>query len=297
MARELDSGPVVQADGVALTPSAPAGASRVVAPSGSAPALRAVLPALQALLVFVIIIGVWAAISAGFNLSQAVLPRPWTVFQALSSNTALILRNAVPTVAVGVLGYLMAAVLGIPLGWALARPSRLQSMLTNGVLSAQIFPKIAVAPLLIVWFGFGYLPKILFVFLLVFFSIAINAATGFSSVPLELRELAQMLGLRPLARFTKIELPCALPNIFAGLKIAGSWTIVAAVVMEFVGSSSGLGYLILETETSLQVPLMFAVFVVITVFGYFLYGIVVLAEALLIPWHISRRQGRQIGTL
>lgn len=258
---------------------------------------KAVTPVMEAGLVFVIIIGIWSAVSAGLNLSEAVLPRPWSVLQALSRNAGVIGQNATPTVLVGVLGYLAAAAFGVPLGWALARPSRVRSMLTNGVLSAQIFPKIAVAPLLILWFGFGYAPKIFFVFLLVFFSITINAATGFSSVPLEVRELAQMLGLKPVARFAKIELPSALPNIFAGLKIAGSWTIVAAVVMEFVGSNRGLGYLILETETSLQVPLMFAVFVVITLFGYLLYGLVLLAESILIPWHISRRQGRQLTNL
>jgi NitT/TauT family transport system permease protein len=206
------------------------------------------------------------------------------------ANIGALGSNSVPTTILAVLGFIAAGLLGVPLGWCLARPSRVQSVLSSGVLFAQVFPKIAIAPLLLVWFGFGDYPKILFVFLLCFFPVTVNAAAGFASTPTEVRDLAAMLGLRGWERLRKIDIPAALPSIFTGLKISASFAIIAEIVFEFVGSNSGLGYFALNTETTLDVPLMFGAFGAIALLGFVLYGVVALAEVLLIPWHVSRRQ-------
>jgi NitT/TauT family transport system permease protein len=238
----------------------------------------------------VAVVLIWWAVAAGFHVSTVVLPSPVDVVKAMGSNSSELTANVWPTALEAGLGYLLAIIVGVPLGWFLSRPGRIQAMLNASVISAQVFPKIAVAPLFVLWFGFGYLPKVLFVILLCFFPIVLNSTAGFAGTAQEIRDLAAVLKLSPMSRLWKVEIPAALPNIFAGLKISGTFAVIAAIVMEFVGSNSGLGYFILQTESTLQVPLMFGAFIAITVVGFVLYGLISLAEALAIPWHISRRR-------
>jgi NitT/TauT family transport system permease protein len=286
---DRDLSDVAVADAYPGVDVAPGGTSRTVAADRIAS--RVAVRVASFIVAAAIIVAIWSAISAGLHMSTEVLPTPWAVWKATVANIGALGQNSVPTAVLAVLGFLAAGVLGVPLGWCLARPSRLGAVLNSGVLFAQVFPKIAIAPLLLVWFGFGYFPKILFVFLLCFFPITVNAAAGFASIPTEVRDLAAMLRLRGWARLRKIDIPAALPNIFAGLKISASFAIVAEIVFEFVGSNTGLGYFALNTETTLNVSLMFGAFGAIALLGFALYGVVALAEALLIPWHVSRRQG------
>lgn len=237
----------------------------------------------------IVVFGIWEAVAVGAHLNKAVLPTPPEVATAMGQNFNLLMHQLVPTLIEALLGYAVAGLLGIPLGYLLALPSRLQSTLSSGVLGMQIFPKIAVAPLFVVWFGFGYGPKVLFVFLLGFFPIALNSGAGFASVPAEVRDLERILGLGRWARLTKIEVPWSLPNVFTGLKISASFAVIAAIVYEFVGSNDGLGFIILQSATNLDSTLMFCAFIVVTVLGFMFYGVIALAEMLMIPWHISRR--------
>jgi NitT/TauT family transport system permease protein len=269
------------------TEAAPGGTTRALAPGSVAS--RAAVRTAGFIVAAAIILGIWSAVSAGLHMSAQILPTPWAVWDATTANLSTLGSNSVPTTVLAVVGFVAAGVLGVPLGWLLARPSRVQSVLSSGVLFAQVFPKIAIAPLLLVWFGFGSAPKILFVFLLCFFPVTVNAAAGFASIPTEVRDLAAMLGLRGWERLRKIDIPAALPNIFAGLKISASFAIIAEIVFEFVGSNSGLGYFAMQTESTLNVSLMFGAFGTIALLGFVLYGAVALAEVLLIPWHVSRR--------
>lgn len=236
------------------------------------------------------VLGLWWGLSAGFHMSVEVLPTPWDVVKAAIGSSGALGANSIPTVELALFGFVASALLGVPLGWYLSKPSKLGAVFSSGVLFAQVFPKIAVAPLLIVWFGFGDYPKVLFVFLLGFFPIVINSAAGFAGVSTEVRDLAYMLRLSGWRRVLKIELPAALPNIFSGLRISASFAVIAEIVFEFVGSQRGLGYFALNAETTLDVPLMFAAFGLIAIFGLALYGTVALAESLCIPWHVSQRR-------
>jgi NitT/TauT family transport system permease protein len=135
-------------------------------------------------------------------------------------------------------------------------------------------PKVAVAPLLLVWFGFGLVPKVLIAFLIAFFPIVISTAVGLASIEQEKIHLARSMGLSAIATFFKIRLPSALPSVFGGLKISITLAVVGAVVGEFVGGDAGLGYLLMVANGSLDTALLFAGLIALTVQGVVLYFLV-----------------------
>jgi NitT/TauT family transport system permease protein len=153
----------------------------------------------------------------------------------------------------------------------------------------QLIPKIALAPLFIIWFGFGLFPKVFMTFLLSFFPIVIDAVVGFRSLDQEIVYLTRSMGLSGWQAFVKVRLPHALPQIFAGLKVAITLATVGAIIGEWVGADRGLGYLLLVAGGDLRTSLLFATLVVLTGIGLVLYYLMVLAERLAIPWHVSRR--------
>lgn len=244
---------------------------------------------ITSLLIIVGILVLWELFVVLFHIPQATVPSPVKVWRTLISNSSYLSRNAVPTVLESVVGYAAAVVLSIPLGYLLSRPGKISAALNTSVLSLQIFPKIAVAPLFVIWFGFGYFPKFLFVFILGFFPIALSSSAGFSSAPLEVRDLGKVLGLSKWERIRKLYWPGALPQIFTGMKISAAFAITAAIVYEFVGANAGLGYIIDASQANINTPLAFAAVIYVTVLGFIFYGIVALIELLSIPWHVSHR--------
>jgi NitT/TauT family transport system permease protein len=153
----------------------------------------------------------------------------------------------------------------------------------------QIVPKIAIAPLFIIWFGFGFMPKLLLVFLLSFFPIVVSSIAGFKSVDPDVMDLARSTGAGAWRLFAKIRLPQALPDIFTGLKVGAALAATAAVVAEFVASNKGLGYLLLEYNGNLETPMVFAVIIVLSLIGLAIYYAVEFLERITIPWHVSQR--------
>ena len=145
-------------------------------------------------------------------------------------------------------------------------------------------PKVAIAPLLVLWIGFGTLPKIIVVFLVCFFPIIVSTATGLAAVPAPLIELIQSLSATPYQIFIKIRFPTAMPHIFVGLKIAITLAVIGAVIGEFVGSEDGLGYLILVSTSQSRTALAFGVLVLLTVMSIVLYYCVALVQRFVIPW-------------
>jgi NitT/TauT family transport system permease protein len=158
------------------------------------------------------------------------------------------------------------------------------------VVFLQIIPKIAIAPLFIIWFGFGFGPKLLIVFLLCFFPIVIASIAGFRSVRPEVLELARSTGASGWRMFRLIALPSALPQIFTGLKVAAALAATAAVVAEFVASDRGLGYLLLEFNGQTNTEMVFGLVVLLSAIGVALYFAVEAVERLVIPWHVSQRE-------
>ncbi len=202
----------------------------------------------------------------------------------------LLIRHGWVTTKEILLGYLLSIVVGIPLALAIFLWPAFARSVYPLLVASQAVPKTAIAPLFVIWFGFGLVPKVLVAFLIAFFAIVINTVVGLESVQPEKIYLARSMGLSPLATFLKIRLPQALPAIFGGLKVAITLAVVGAVVGEFVGSDSGLGYLLLQATGSLDSPLLFAGFVPLTLIGAGLFLLIELIEWLAIPWHTSQRR-------
>ena len=152
------------------------------------------------------------------------------------------------------------------------------------MLAFQSVPKVAIAPLLALWIGFGTLPKVVVVFLVCFFPIIVATATGLAAVPAPLMDLIRSLSASTLQTFMKIRFPTAMPHIFVGLKIAITFAVIGAVIGEFVGSEDGLGYLILVSTSQSRTPLAFAALVLLTVMSIVLYYGIAFLERIVVPW-------------
>jgi NitT/TauT family transport system permease protein len=218
-----------------------------------------------------------------FNVPAFLLPSPSQIVVSLADNAALILKHGWTTTVEIVLGFLLSIALGVPLALAIfVWPAFSRSVLPL-LVSSQAMPKVAVAPLFLVWFGFGLLPKVLIAFLIAFFPIVISTVVGLASIEQEKIHLARSMGLGAAATFFKIRLPSALPSVFGGLKISITLAVVGAVVGEFVGGDAGLGYLLMVANGNIDTPLLFAGLIALTVQGVVLYYLVELAERLAIP--------------
>jgi NitT/TauT family transport system permease protein len=162
------------------------------------------------------------------------------------------------------------------------------------MIASQAIPKVAVAPLFVVWMGFGVMPKVSIAFLIAFFPVVIDTVIGLRSIQPEMLQLGRSMGGGTLRVFLKLRLPNALPNIFAGLKVAITLAVVGAITGEFVGSQSGLGYLLTSAGGQMDTALVFAVLVTISVIATLLFTIIEAVEKLVIPWHSSMRS-RNVG--
>jgi NitT/TauT family transport system permease protein len=226
---------------------------------------------------------VWELATRLFAIPAFLLPAPSQIVVSLADNAALILKHGWTTTVEIVLGFLLSIVLGVPLALAIfVWPVFSRSVLPL-LVSSQAMPKVAIAPLFLVWFGFGLLPKVLIAFLIAFFPIVIGTVVGLASIEQEKIHLARSMGLGATATFFKIRLPSALPSVFGGLKISITLAVVGAVVGEFVGGDAGLGYLLMVANGNIDTPLLFAGLFALTIQGVVLYYLVELAERLAIP--------------
>jgi len=232
---------------------------------------------------------VWEVFVRGAGIKSYILPAPSVVLASLVQKLPTVLAAAGFTVQPMLIGFAIAVVIGILLALVVAFSSTLQDIIYPLIVFLQIVPKIAVAPLFIIWFGYGLMPKVLLVFLLSFFPIVVSAVTAFRSVDTDIMDLAKATGAGAWRIFWKVQVPHALPTLFTGIKVAAALSSTAAVVAEFVASDRGLGYLLLEYNGTLNTSMAFAVIIVLSAMGLVLYGIVEIIERLLIPWHVSRR--------
>lgn len=252
-----------------------------------------IVAATQTTAAFIAALLVWQAVVTVAEIRSYILPPPTAVLQALVTYQARILRDTLITTQEILAGYAVAVVLSIPLAILIAYSPLFSRTIWPLLIFSQIMPKIALAPLFVVWFGFGFIPKVLVTFLLSFFPIVIDSVAGFRSLDPEVLYLARSGGASGWDIFWKVRLPAALPHIFAGLKVAAALATTGAIIGEFVGSDRGLGYLLLDANGNLNTALLFAALVVLSSIGLLLYGLVSLVERALIPWHISQRTGHE----
>ena len=245
---------------------------------------------------FVVLFVVWEIGVRVFKVPTYLLPPPTLVWEEFADRWLHVLNHTWVTAEEIVVGYLVAVLVSIPIAIAIAYSRTVERTAYPLIVFLQIVPKIAIAPLFIIWFGFGFTPKLLLVFLLSFFPIVVAAIAGFKSIDEETMELARSTGAGPWMTFRKIRLPHAMPSIFTGLKVAAALSSTAAVVAEFVASDKGLGYLLLQYNGDLQTPMVFATIIVLSIVGLIVYYAVELIERLVIPWHVSQRvDGSGVG--
>ena len=230
-----------------------------------------------------------------------LLPPPSAVLWRIGRDWQQISLHLSVTLAETLVGFGLAILISIPLAAALSQIRWLEETLYPLLVASQTIPKVALAPLLIVWFGFGQTPKILITFLICFFPIVVDTMIGLRSIPREVLWLSHSMGAPAWKTFFKIRIPAALPNVFAGIKIASTLAVVGAVVGEFVGADQGLGYQLIVANGVLDVQLSFAVLVILSLMGICLFAAVDVIERLALPWHISQRraesQARPTATL
>lgn len=244
-------------------------------------------------LAFVGFVLLWELIVRLAGIKPYVLPAPSEILHVIWIKAPRLLEGSAYTVSSMVLGYIAAVVLGVLISLGIAFSKRVEAFVYPLLVFFQIIPKIAIAPLFIIWFGFGLMPKVLLVFLLSFFPVVVSAIAAFRSVEPDIMDLARSTGAGRLRTFWKIQLPHALPTLFTGFKVAAALASTAAVVAEFVASDKGLGFMLLESNGVLDTTMTFATIIVLSVLGLLLYAIVELIERFAIPWHVSRRPGNE----
>jgi len=239
----------------------------------------------------------WQVFVAVWKVPPYLLPAPVEIARTFINELPDLLRHGWVTVYEMIAGYALAVAIAVPLAIAITSSQRFNEFVMPTMLFFQIVPKVAIAPLFLVWFGVGATPKILVAFLISFFPIVIDAAVGLRSMSMEMADLARSMGATRLQVFTRFRLPTSLPYLFSGLKVAATLAIAGTVVGEFVGADKGLGYLLLVTNSNMQTALMFATIVALTIIGLVFYYAVELLEGLLIPWHVTHRVREEAGTM
>jgi len=234
---------------------------------------------------FVVLLLIWeVAVQSGVK--EYILPAPVSVAQGFGEQWPHLMAAAWITTVEILAGYALAIAVSIPLALLIAFSRIAEETVYPVVVFLQIVPKIAVAPLFIIWFGFGFTPKLLLVFLLSFFPIVVSSIAGFKSIDPEVVDFVRTTGANGLRTFFKVRLPHALPEIFTGLKVGAALSATAAVVAEFVASDRGLGYLLLQYNGDLNTRMVFAAIILLSAIGVAIYFIAELLERVLIPWRV-----------
>lgn len=239
------------------------------------------------IIVFVLTIGIWKGLTSLFHIPSFLLPPPEDVFFEYLSllMNGLLLKHTYVTLYETITGFLAGAAIGMCLGYPLAKSRKIERILSPYIVAAQTAPKIALAPLIVIWLGFGLSSKSFLVALIVFFPIFVNMIAGMRSVDRNLLELMKSTGASKFDIFKKIEMPSSLPMLFAGFKTGITLAVIGAVVGEFVGANAGLGYLTIYAAGLMDTSQVFVAILQLTVLGIVLYALVSFIGKKLMPWH------------
>ncbi|HET8877048.1 MAG TPA: ABC transporter permease [Casimicrobiaceae bacterium] len=241
------------------------------------------------IILIVLLIVLWQLAIVVFRIPPYLIPAPLAVVKQLVTQWPELLQQASFTTYATLGGFALSIAFGIPMALLIAYSRTVESFVYPLLVFSQSVPKVAIAPLFVVWFGFGIIPKVIAAFMLGFFPIVVSTVVGFKSVDRDMIDLARSMKASKLQIFRRISLPQALPSIFAGLKVSVTLAVVGAVVGEFVGSNSGIGYVLQIANGNFDLPLMFAALTILSLIGVLLFAAVDLAERFMIPWHASQR--------
>jgi NitT/TauT family transport system permease protein len=232
---------------------------------------------------------IWQAATYLFRIPEYLLPPPTAIITDMAANWRLLADASVVTIGEVAAGFVLSVLIGVPLAALLSASLAVEKAIYPIIVGSNTVPKVALAPLLLAWFGFGITPKIVIVVLVTFFPIVINSVVGFKSLPPQMYYLARSMGASGAELFWLFRIPNALPSIFAGLKVASVLSVIGAVVAEFVGSDSGLGYAMMVATSDLNIARQFAAILLLSVIGTIFFWLIGRVERLLLPWHSSMR--------
>jgi putative hydroxymethylpyrimidine transport system permease protein len=246
------------------------------------------------LVLAVIVLGAWQSYVALSGITQSVLPSPLEVGRALVRDRSALASSAWTTLSEVLLGYGVAIAAGLAAAVAVASSRLVERALYPWLVISQLVPVPAIAALVVVWSGFGIGSKVIVIALVSFFPIAVNTIDGLRSTDPEMLDLLRTLGAGRWRRLALARAPSALPYLFSGLRVAAALSVVGAVFAEWVGSSSGLGYLILTDNAQVQTADEFAAIVLLALIGVALFGAVGLVERVALPWYRAPREDDRV---
>jgi NitT/TauT family transport system permease protein len=230
---------------------------------------------------------VWEAACVLLKIPAYIVPAPHRVVEKIINSGPLLYSHSLISMAEILIGFVLASVCAVLCAIAMVHSRRVEAVLEPFLVVSQVIPKVALAPLFIIWFGHGILPKIIIAMLIAFFPVLVNAVVGLRSVDGEIIELMDSIAANRRQLFWRVRLPTSLPYIFPALKVAALLSVVGAMVGDFVGSDRGLGYLMVLGDVNLDTDLLFASLAVVTAFGMIIYSTIEIFER-----RIERRYGK-----
>lgn len=239
--------------------------------------------------VIVAIFAIWEVSVRAMGVKPIILPPPSTVFAELWSEPIWYLRHAWYTLLVTLGGFLIAVVVGVALAVLIVESKLFEKTVYALIVAMNSVPKVAIAPLFVIWLGTGAEPKLAIAFLIAVFAIVIDTVLGLRSVPPDILDLGRALRGTRAMMLWRIRFPCALPSMFAGMKVAISLALVGAIVGEFVSSQRGLGYVILSAQGTFDTARVFAAIFLLALMGILLFALLGWLERRMLPWHQSQK--------
>ena len=245
---------------------------------------------------FVLLVVLWDVSIRVFGLKPFVLPSPASVAQALVADWQELADATLYTLLEIVLGFALSVIVGIGLAVAIVTWRPLEKAIYPILVGAQVIPKVAIAPLFVVWLGLGLAPKVLIAFLLSFFPMVVNTVVGLRAIEIGKLHLARSMGATASQIFFRFRLPRAMPNIFAGLKLSVTAAVIGAIVGEFIGADEGMGRVLLVANGNLETAKLFAGIVLLSGVGIALFLMIAALEKAVIRWHVSQRALQELGS-
>jgi NitT/TauT family transport system permease protein len=239
-------------------------------------------------LTFVGMVALWSGAVVLFKIPAYLLPGPGAVFSRLATDSGLLWTHSEVTLIEILLGFGLTIVTAIPLGLLIALSALAKQVVYPPIMLMQLVPKIAVAPLFLVWLGFGIESKVLLTVLMTFFPLLLASISGFMILDDRLLFLTKSMGASSWDTFRYLRFPAALPVIFSGIKTSATIAATAAIVAEFVGANKGLGYVLLRGTSTMDIELVFAVLVVLTIVGIAINYLVEFCEWAMTPWQRAK---------
>jgi NitT/TauT family transport system permease protein len=241
----------------------------------------------QTVLGAILVIGLWEGACRLFNVPPWLLPPPSKVFVEGYEILPILPKHLAATLTAVLGGFALSIAVGVPLAVIIVHSPPLRRIIYPLILMLQSVPKVAIAPILLLWVGYGLKSGIVVAATVAFFPIVISTAAGLQSIDRDLLELTRSLDAGSLKVFLKVRLPWAMPHIFSGLKVAITLAVIGAIVAEFIGADTGLGYLILTNSGAMKTSVVFFVLLILSLLGIALFYAVEAIERTVCPWYLD----------